>query len=273
MNIGVDPAVLPEDEENISAAAQTMQRLGRIVAVSGGRAVIMLDTDKANEKSPSPEIGTLLKVDRGQTIALALVSSLSMPIPDAGDFKDEVRIIEVEFIGEIVCDDEGRPRSFRRGVSHYPGLGDVVQRATREELKLAYAVEEDASIRIGVIHQDPSIPAMVRLDEMLGKHFAILGTTGTGKSCSVALILRRILEHNPNAHILLLDMHREYAAAFSDMAEVVRPEDLNLPFWLLNFEEICEILVGKHAHTETDTEVLRELIPLARARYKLGSGK
>ncbi len=255
------------------APQPAMQRMGRIVAVSGGRAVIMLDADTPNNDNPSPEIGTLVKVDRGRTVALALVSSLSMPLPDTGDNKEEVRIIEVEFIGEIVRDEDGNPRKFRRGVSHYPGLGDVVQRASREELKLAYAVNDEATIQIGVIHQDPSIPAVVRLDEMLGKHFAILGTTGTGKSCSVALVLRRILEKNPNAHILLLDMHREYAAAFTDMAEVVRPEDLNLPFWLLNFEEICEILIGKHAYTETDTEVLRELIPLARARYKLGSGK
>ncbi len=249
--------------------------VGRIVAVSGGRAVIMLNPGKGGMEGFSPEIGTLLKVDSGDTISLALVSSLSMPVPDAGDFKGEVRIVEVEFIGEIALDENGAPKSFRRGVSNYPGLGDAVRCASREELIMAYAANEesDSSIRIGVIHQDKSIPAMVDLDEMLGKHFAILGTTGTGKSCSVALILRRILERNPNAHILLLDMHREYAAAFSDMAEVIKPEDLNLPFWLLNFEEICEILVGKHAHAETDTEVLRELIPLARARYKIGGGR
>ena len=55
---------------------------------------------------------------------------------------------------------------------------------------------------------------MVKIDELLGKHFAVLGTTGTGKSCAVALILRRILEINPQAHILLLDVHREYAQSF-----------------------------------------------------------
>ena len=247
------------------------EKLGRIVAVSGGRAVIMLDRALAGEENISPEIGTLLKVDRGDLVALALVSSLSMPVPDAGEFNDDVRIVEVEFVGELVRGEDGRPKSFRRGVSLYPGLGDVVAWASHEELKMAYAMDEEASISVGHIHQDSSIPAMVKLDEMLGKHFAVLGTTGTGKSCSVALILRRILEKNPNAHILLLDMHREYAAAFSDLAEIVRPEDLNLPFWLLNFEEICEILVGHHSHTETDTEVLRELIPLARARYKVGS--
>ncbi len=70
-------------------------------------------------------------------------------------------------------------------------------------------------VRVGTIRQDSTIPAMVRVDELLGKHFAILGTTGTGKSCTTALILRSILEKNPAAHIVLLDPHNEYATAFT----------------------------------------------------------
>jgi uncharacterized protein len=89
----------------------------------------------------------------------------------------------------------------------------VVGRASQSELARAYSCDLTKAIRIGHIHQDSSIPAMAKLDELLGKHFAVLGTTGTGKSCVVALILRRILESNPQAHILLLDVHREYARA------------------------------------------------------------
>ncbi len=255
-----------------SAPHTAIERVGRLVTVSGGKAVVMLDSPDDGQHERAPEIGTLLKVELENTIALALVSGLSMPMLDNdGMGGPEIRIAEVEFIGELTRDRDGRLVSFRRGVSQYPGLGDVVARATREELKMAYACDGEATIKVGVIHQDPTIPAMVKLDEMLGKHFAVLGTTGTGKSCSVALILRRILEKNPNAHILLLDVHREYAAAFRDMAEIISPETLNLPFWLLNFEEICEILVGEHSNKEVDIEVLRELIPLAKARYRSNS--
>ncbi len=256
------------------AASLETQRIGRIVAVTGGRAVIMLtpENELSGDEARSPEIGTLLKVETEETIALALVSGLSSPMPEADDSNGDVRIVEVEFIGELLKGEvPGELKSFRRGVSQYPSLGDVVCRASRRELKMAYACDGSSTIKVGVIHQDRSIPAMIKLNDMLGKHFAILGTTGTGKSCSVALILRRILEQNPNAHILLLDVHREYAAAFRDMAEVIAPESLNLPFWLLNFEEICEILIGKHSQAEVDTEVLRELIPQAKARYRNSS--
>ena len=173
----------------------------------------------------------------------------------------------MEFIGELPKDSEGNTKSFRRGISSYPSLGDTVYRANRHELSKAYACDSETAIRVGYIQQDPSIPAMIKIDEMLGKHFAVLGTTGTGKSCTVALILRRILEKNPQAHILLLDVHREYAQSFKGMSEVISPENMVLPFWLLNFDEAVEILIGQQPGRETDTEILRELIPLAKSRY------
>ncbi|NJM30602.1 MAG: ATP-binding protein [Rhizobiales bacterium] len=83
----------------------------------------------------------------------------------------------------------------------------------------------------------------------------------------MALILRRILEKNPQAHILLLDVHREYAQSFKGFAEIITPDNMTLPFWLLNFDEAVEILIGQQPNRETDVEVLREIIPLAKMRY------
>ncbi|TMJ35387.1 MAG: DUF87 domain-containing protein, partial [Alphaproteobacteria bacterium] len=191
------------------ASIESIERIGRIVAVTGGHAIILLDTADGQDQRSStncPEIGTLLKVDNANSATLALVSALSSPMPSHSQDDQELRIIEVEFIGELPKDEHGLPKSFRRGISTYPSLGNVVFRASKDELSKAYACDTDTSIRIGHIQQDASIPAMVKIDELLGKHFAVLGTTGTGKSCSVALILRRILEKNPQAHIVLLDV-------------------------------------------------------------------
>ena len=254
----------------LSPTIISIERLGRIVAVTGAHAIILLDAEddlRTGHKTKSPEIGTLLKVDTLPSIALAMVSALSSPMPSNTNSEQEMRIVEVEFIGELPKDEHGRPKSFRRGISCYPGLGDIVFRANKEELSKAYACDAETSIRIGHITQDVGIPAMVKIDEMLGKHFAILGTTGTGKSCSVALILRRILEKSPQAHILLLDVHREYGESFKEYAEIISPENMNLPFWLLNFDEAVEMIIGGHPGRETDVEILRELIPIAKQRY------
>ena len=259
--------LLPGMKTPTLARPLPQERVGRIVAVTGAHAVILIDADDSGPQRRTPEIGTLLRIDTPRSISLCMVSALSSPMPSPAGDEQELRIIEVEFFGELPKDDDGSPLSFRRGISCYPSLGDIVFRASKSELGKAYACDADTAIRVGHIAQDSAIPAMVKIDDMLGKHFAILGTTGTGKSCTVALILRRILEKNPQAHVLLLDVHREYAHAFSDMAEVIGPGNMNLPFWLLNFEEIVEILIGQQANRESDIEVLRELIPVAKARY------
>ncbi|WP_146255997.1 ATP-binding protein [Aestuariivirga litoralis] len=247
---------------------KTTSRIGRIVAVTGAHAVILIDGGSdADARAKTPEIGTLLRVDTPRTISLCIVSALSSPMPSHMPDEPETRIIEVEFLGELPRDERGEPMHFRRGVSCYPSLGDTVFRASKHELAKAYAYHTDMAIRVGHITQDEAIPAMVKVDDLLGKHFAILGTTGTGKSCTVALLLRRILEKNPQGHVLLLDVHREYAHAFRDIAEVISPANMNLPFWLLNFEEIVEILIGQQPNREADVEVLRELIPIAKLRF------
>ena len=267
------PMPAPPEGEAIAAPAGDLaqfERIGRIVAVTGGHAIVLLDPVEAglaDGEGPAAEIGTLLKVDSEISVALALVSALSAPAPNHEANAPELRIVEVELIGELPKGPDGQPDSFRRGVSRYPSLGDIVCRASQQELAMAYACDANSSVRVGYIQQDKSIPAMVKIDELLGKHFAILGTTGTGKSCSVALILRRILEKNPQAHILLLDVHREYASSFREYANVITPENLNLPFWLLNFEEMVEIVIGAQTNRDQDVEILRELIPQAKLRY------
>ncbi|HYN00040.1 MAG TPA: DUF87 domain-containing protein, partial [Aestuariivirgaceae bacterium] len=240
---------------NKHAPISGLERVGRVVAVTGAHAMILLDAvqEFTNSAKPKgPEIGTLLKVDTDACVTLALVSALSSPMPSHVHEEQELRIVEVEFIGELPKDEAGQAKSFRRGISSYPALGDVVYRASQDELSKAYACDTETSIRVGHIQQDSAIPAMVKIDELLGKHFAVLGSTGTGKSCAVALILRRILEKNPQAHILLLDVHREYAPAFKEFAEVITPDNMSLPFWLLNFEEIVEVLVGSLPSKDSD---------------------
>ena len=69
---------------------------------------------------------------------------------------------------------------------------------------------------------------------------------------------------------MLLDPHNEYATAFSEWAEVISPRNMQLPFWLLNFEEIVEVLIGDPQHRKAEIEILQELIPIAKARYSAG---
>ena len=252
---------------------QPSQPLGRIVSVSGAQAIAMLTNGPpgAMASPERPEMGALVKIDAAQNIVLGLVSALSIPAPGTVQGEPEIRILELELVGELPRLEDNRLGPFRRGLSGYPSLGDEVTLATHNELAMAYAQDEETSIEIGTLQQDETIPVHLLADDMLGKHFAILGSTGTGKSCAVALLFHRLIAKTPDAHIVLLDPHGEYASSFKDRAEVITPENLNLPFWLLTFEETCEIFVGQYTDREIGIEILSELIPLAKAQY--GSGE
>ena len=246
--------------------------IGRIVSVTGSKAIVLLDGQQAGRPrsiNDRPEMGTLLAIDTANTIVFAIVSALSVPVPAQRDGDSEIWIAELGLVGELWRRSEAAKAAFNRGVTIYPALGDRVRVASKEELEIAFCGETERSVRVGCIRQDASIPAMVRVDDLLGKHFAILGTTGTGKSCTTALVLRSILEKNPAAHIVLLDPHNEYATAFGDWAEVISPRNMQLPFWLLNFEEIIEVLIGDQSR-KAEIEILQELIPIAKSRYSTG---
>ena len=140
-------------------------------------------------------------------------------------------------------------------------------------LETIYDYTGKQTISIGKLSQDESIEATLRVQDLLQKHFAVLGTTGCGKSSAVALLLDRILKATDSTRVLLIDPHNEYAAAFKEEAEVISPRTLSLPFWLFNFEEIIDVIYRRRPGVTEEVELLADLIPLAKTRYALGSDR
>src|SRR5260370_17731859 len=145
----------------------------------------------------------------------------------------------VDLLGEILGGD--RPK-FQRGVTNYPTIGDSVDLISNQELRTVYALSAPDQINVGTLQQDRSVIAYVDVEEMLSKHFAVLGSTGVGKSTSVSLLLNEILKPRPNLRVFLLDVHNEYGRCFGAPAPVLHPRNLQLPFWLFNFEAIMDVL-------------------------------
>ncbi|MGH6961943.1 MAG: ATP-binding protein, partial [Dongiaceae bacterium] len=241
------------------------------VSVSGSQAVVLME-DGVDSLDAGGELllqlGSVIKMPAGSDIVFGLISALSIPIP-ARDPKDgEMKIMEVELLGESRRAADGSLAAFRRGLSSVPGLGAPIFAVTPDELRMIYVRPSLSTARIGAIHQDRSLPALIGVNDLLGKHFAVIGATGSGKSCAVTLILHAILDKHPNGHVLLLDPHNEYATAFGDTAEVIGPTDLQLPFWLFNFEEFCEVLVNAGARIgNQEGALLNELIPVAKRQF------
>lgn len=243
--------------------------IGRVVSVSGSQVVCLLENCGGNgakrTKDRGVEISSIVKIPTEQSVLYAMVSGVSIPIPASDGESEELKVAELELLGEkLICEDSS---PFQRGVSCFPALGDAVWAATDDDLSSIYACPGSAVACIGSLHQHKALPAYVKTDDLLGKHFAVLGTTGSGKSCSVTVILKAVLHENPNAHVLLLDPHNEYAPAFGEQALLLDPaSNLELPHWLFNFEEICEIVIGDDEQRGAQASLLGEAILASKTK-------
>jgi DNA helicase HerA-like ATPase len=251
----------------LASLISTTMRLGRVVSASGAQAVIVLDAADASVSSPSLQIGSLVRIPTAHSLVYALVNGLAIPMPKALG-EAELRMVELELLGECLVNAQIGHGPFQRGVSMSPGLGDSVYAATSDDLVRVYARPGTSTVKIGAIHQDPSLPALISVDDLLGKHFAVLGTTGAGKSCAIALMLRAILSRHDSGHVLLLDLHNEYSPVFGERAEVLTPETLELPYWLLTFDELVEVVVGPRVpEREPDISILNECVLSAKRMW------
>ena len=256
-------------------------KVGRVVEVSGSRVIGELEgtvedlyrTYKSRRYAIG-QVGSIVRIQAGDKLVFGVVTALRMTetvAEDTGkavalDLRTDAKWLEIELFGEALRTGLGESDfEFQRGVVTYPLPGQAIYVASVDELARIYHRPEKPSVHVGSLSQASSLPVYLLTDELLGKHFAVLGTTGSGKSCSVTVLLRSILEVAPNAHIILLDPHNEYRRAFPNSAEAIDPTTLNLPHWLLNFEESMALFVGRTEYAATSqTNILKDAILAAR---------
>ncbi len=272
----VRPAHLHEltGERDIATVDNANEPIGVVLEIAGAGSQIALDLQRLTECSTDPDpaialagkVGSQIKVRVGNSWLLASVRTQKQDTKTPGGI-----LAAVDFLGE--GEEErltGRIHSFRRGVTGYPIPGALVYPATSQDLRQIYASDGRASIQIGNVYPTKDIRAGLYIDAMLGKHFALLGSTGTGKSTSAALILHRICEHAPEGHILMIDPHGEYNAAFRNTGLVLDVSNLQMPYWLMNFEEHCEVfLTATGADRQEDADILSKCLLEARMKNRL----
>jgi DNA helicase HerA-like ATPase len=245
----------------------------REIAGAGSQVIIGLAEMEACAAAADPivasagQVGSQIKIRTGGAWLIANVRSLRLD-EQSGD-----RIVaQIDFLGE--GDEEkltGKLYRFRRGVTRYPTPGAEVHPVTTADLKQIYSAEDRPHIEIGTIYPTRDVRASLYVDAMLGKHFALLGSTGTGKSTSAALILHRICELAPQGHIVMIDPHGEYSAAFKGNGAIFDVSNLQMPYWLMNFEEHCEVfLTSSGSERQVDGDILAKCLMMAKAKSRLG---
>jgi DNA helicase HerA-like ATPase len=243
--------------------------LGHVVSVSGSRAVVAVDGTLQHSHGDPLSVGKLLAIESGRSWIVGLIYAAEA----AGPAQPNTMLANVELQGEIRPGGADGKASFDRGIRTYPPVGAAVHEMNAGDLETIYDYSGRQTISIGKLSQDDSIEATLRVQDLLQKHFAVLGTTGCGKSSAVVLLLDRILKATDSTRVLLIDPHNEYASAFRFDAEVISPRTLSLPFWLFNFEELVDVIYRRRPGVSEEVDLLADLIPLAKTRYAQASDR
>ena len=246
-----------------TSQAATVTPFGRVISVRGSQARVgLLAGGQMQLSEMRATVGRFVSIRCASSVIVAMITEVTCENLPASD--EYMATASVDLLGEILGGD--RPK-FQRGVTHYPTIGDSTDLITNQELRTVYAPSGSDQINVGTLQQDRSVIAYVDVEEMLSKHFAVLGSTGVGKSTGVSLLLNEILKARPNLRIFLLDVHNEYGRCFGERALVLNPRNLKLPFWLFNFEEIVDVLFGGRPGVPEELDILAEVIPLAKGIY------
>lgn len=201
------------------------------------------------------QVGTFVRIPQGYHDLYGIISETGVnaapqTIVAAKDRAD--RWMSIQLVGEMVGS------AFERGISQFPSINDEVHLVTEEDLANIYGTDESGQVTIGRLASADGIPVRIDLDKLVTRHSAVLGSTGSGKSTTVASLLRSIVTppdndngQFQNARILLLDLHGEYGNALSDVAEVFRVSPSNgekplyVPYWALDPTEFLPFAMGK----------------------------
>lgn len=185
------------------------------------------------------------------------------------------RWVRVELIGEAIG------TRFERGVGQYPNIGDSVHIAIESDLKRIYGEDGEGFVTVGELSSASSILARVALKELVTRHAAILGSTGAGKSTTVASLVRAITASGRrtgalnSARILLLDVHGEYSRPLADISTVfaIEPQshqlELFVPYWALNAADLLDFLLGS-LNDNQERVVIDKILELKSAAYDAG---
>jgi DNA helicase HerA-like ATPase len=253
------------DQHNSAQSSGGM--LGRVHSISGSQVIAGILSDAlSGPHRASITVGKFVKIQSTKALLVGVITDVSSQTSSAVKVDGCTAIARIDLMGEIDLRQPGAPR-FCRGVSEYPTIADSVLPLTNQELHIVFDGAGHKTIKIGHLHQDNTVSACIDVDEMLTKHFAVLGTTGVGKSSAVALILQQLLQVRPDLRIFMLDAHNEYGRCFGERANVMNPSNLKLPFWLFNFEEIVDVFFAGRLGVDEEIEILSDVIPLAKTNY------
>ena len=275
------------------------RNIGRIVTVDSLSVYVRLDDDlKSLYKSgyeeiyPVARINSYIIIPVGAERIVAMVNRVmtreetDLTKSSGAIFLTESsRYLSATMVGTI----DGN--KYIQGVYNYPVLDNPVWYVTRNDLNIIFDqkentdridYKEDFYLPIGTSPAFPDFQVKINPDRMFGKHVAILGNTGSGKSCTLTAILQSLFKYQyngqnlKNAHIVIFDTNGEYKDAFKlgDKYKVnpfwINDEGLKVPYWFMNYDDMDYLF---EPTSGTQGPVLKRALGLAKSRAAAQYGR
>ena len=252
--------------------------VGHIVDVQGNLLVATLVEDDqghapivtiGDEDVLVGQLGSYVAVRQNNVHLIAIVTrmteqeALASPTIDTpGDDPARLpfarRIARLTPVGSIIGNGE-----FERGVTQYPTTGAEVHAIGSADIALMFDRFQSKGFAVGNLGSHPSLKAYLDPTNLFGRHSAVLGQTGAGKSWTVASLIQKATAIMPKSHMIILDLHGEYCwnkedgsqgYAFSEsIVRHVDARDLEIPYWLMTFSELCDLLI-EHGEREATNQ-------------------
>ena len=245
--------------------------VGQVASVTGAVVRVRLREDMPStlvmiggESYRVGQIGGFFRVPLGYTNLYAVCTQIGADAAPPGSAEQEFGAVlesdsRLRLSGyrwmTIVLFGEGLGGEFERGVGQYPTVGDEVHLVTNDDLTVIYGwtKQQKGTISVGQIAATSGISADISVPGLVSRHAAIVGSTGAGKSNLVTVLLETVSDGSlPNARVIVIDPHGEYATALGNKACVfrIRPDEkagekpLRVPFWALPFFELQQLTLG-----------------------------
>lgn len=235
--------------------------IGTVQHVSGASITVGLNVETvtgvkfvSGESYRIGQIGSFVRIPIGFVNLYGIVSQVGAGAAPKIDGEQSIggnRWLTVQLVGE-----SGRSGNFQRGISQHPTIEDSVHIVTSGDLRSIYGSKQSSSyVSIGRLASSEGIPAYIDINKLVTRHSAIVGSTGCGKSTTVAGLLHGISnsEAFPSARIIIIDIHGEYQKAFGNLCNVFKigantskgEKELQIPFWAMNFGELTKFAFGE----------------------------
>jgi uncharacterized protein len=272
--------------------------IGRLIDIQGGRLIATLFPAEEGflsaktiegESLPVGQLGNLVEVrDRAGHILTEIARSHEEAVGtrtvqgEANATPRQVTVrerrLELTALGEINGDGRLEP-----GVSRYPVVGATVHLIPTSRLSVLLARKTQVALELGRLSVRPALKATLEPTALFGRHLAILGQSGAGKSWTLSSLMQRVVKTMPHSHIVLLDLHGEYGWKRADgTAEGIFPpgtaryldaRELEIPYWLLTYSELVDLFIDRaDANASLQIAFLRESVYALRKQSNQHAG-